>query len=168
MQVTEKTKLSEMGAFLPYIEQSSIKELKNAAEGLYGSPWGLTLGEFFTCSEGDYSRIGIDFAHPEEITLIQYYWMMSFKEMCEALNSALTKMSVAPTPDAREASSACRKMTFRESVNVFCREYFGLTSFRAVDDLTLDDLLLAKKDAYNKAIFEKGMAEIQKRKMKKK
>lgn len=164
MQVTESTKLFEIGAFLPFIEQSSVKDLKSAAERLYGNPWGLTLGEFFAYSEGDYSGIGVDFGHADQITALQYYWMESFKDMCKTLNQSLTALSVAPTPDAKKACVACRKMSFQESVKVFCREYFGLASFREVDDLTLDDLLLAKKDSYNKAIFEKGMAEIHKQK----
>lgn len=166
MLITEKTKISEIAPFIPYFEQSSIEELKRAAEGKYGSPWALTLGEFFTISEGDYSCIGVDFAHPDQITAIQYYWMKSFKDMANSLKAAIDRLTVPQTPNAKIASAGCRKMSFQESVKVFCREYFGLSSFKAVDDLTLDDFLLARKDSYNRAMFDKTMAEIRERNIK--
>lgn len=168
MQVTEKTKFAEIAAFAPYFDQSSIESLKSAAERKYGTPWALTLGQFFQVADGDYSLVGIDFTQPNKITALQYYWMESFKDMSMKLKKAVDSLSVEPTPDAKAASVGCRKMTFQESVKVFCREYFGLHSFRAVDDLTLDDFLLARKDSYNKSIFEKGMADIHNRKGNKK
>lgn len=163
MKVTDKTKLSELAAFLPYLEQSSIKSIKDAAEAKFGSPWGVTIGQFFTYSEGDYSAIGVDFGRPLEVTVFQYYWMESFKEMTMQLQRTIESLTVQPTPEAKEASVGCRKMSFQESVKVFCRAYFGLHSFAEVDALTLDDFLLAKKDAYNKDIFDKTLAEIHKR-----
>lgn len=168
MQVTDTTKYGEIAAVAPYFEQSAILELKKAAEAKYGRTWGLTIGDFFSCTEGDWSCVGIDLAHLEELTALQYYWMEAFRDMAESLSKTLEALSVAPAPEAREASKMCRPMNLRDSVLVFCREYFGLHSFSAVYDLTIDDLLLAKKDNYNKAIFEKTMAEIQKRKSKSK
>lgn len=168
MQIDDTTLFSDVAHFIPYLEQSSIKDIKSAAERKFGTPWGLTIGELFTCMDGEFGIIGVDKRHPETLTAFQYYWMESFKDMCESLSKTLNALSVEQSADAKQASAACRPMGFQEGIKVFCREYFGLHSFGAVGALTLDDLLLAKKDQYNKAIFEKGMAHILSLKNKKK
>lgn len=176
MQIDIKSKISDVQALLDVMDERSVSELKRAAVDLYGSPWGITIGQLFGCmgsesagyTDADFSLIGMDLQKPEEMIVAQYYWVQAFRDMVESLIRALENMTVPPTPEAAKANRSCLSMSFRESILVFCRSYFGLHSFSAVEDLTIDDLLLAKKDAYNTAVFEKEMAAIHEAKTKRK
>ena len=54
------------------------------------------------------------------------------------------------------AASVCYPVEFGESLLLFSREYFQLHSFKEASNINLADLLIAKKDAYNKAAFERA------------
>ena len=90
-------------------------------------------------------------------TVFDRYRILAFSVWLDEFISAAEGLTLKPTPKQIAASSGCRPVTFEESVYFFMREYFGLSSFDAVRDLTVSDYLLAKKDTYNKQVVERAL-----------
>lgn len=156
--------ISEM---VEYITEDSKRELMKRADEVIGNPWELTIGQFFDLTNGDASCKGINVDDPASITIMQYYWLERFRAFVDELSSALRSLSIPPTPEAMQAAKVCVQVSFEESILVFCREYFGLKSFDEVYSITLADLLIAKRDTYNRAAYERAMAAIYQSKHKK-
>lgn len=157
--VTNETKFAEIGPFLEYFKEDTREELKRAAQVRYGDPAGMTVGEFIAISHGDFSLIDLFDKNDPDMTALQYFWLESFKDMAEQMKKALDVLK-PPQPDgAAQFSQACRPMNMEESMLLFCREYFQLHSFNEARDIYLSDFLLAKKDRYNVAVFEKSRSD---------
>lgn len=161
--VTDKTKFYEIAPFIEFLKESTTKELKRAAEAKYGDTWGITLGQFIEFSKGNFKSIGFDRERPDELTALQYFYIAAFKDMAEGFTKALEALRPPQTTEAEEAAKACKKMSFEESMLVFCRDYFGLHNFNDARSLQIADILLAKKDRYNHVAFEKARADIHER-----
>jgi len=168
MKVSKKTPFIEIALFEDYITEDSKKELKEAAEKDIGSCWDLTLREFFELSKGDFSCKGIDVKKPEELSVLQFYWCARFKDFVDEFAATLERLQAPQSIEAQKAAKSCLDVSFEESVVVFCREYFGLHNFADAYTITLGEFVIAKKDSYNKTIFERSMAQIQEAKYKKK
>lgn len=168
MKVSKRTPFIQIAGFLEYIKDDSQKELKEQAEKEIGLCWDLTFREFFELSSGDFTCKGIDVTKPEELTALQFFWCERFRCFVDEFAASMERLTIPQSPEAAAAAKACMSVTFEESVVVFCREYFGLHNFADAYDISLGEFLIAKKDAYNKAVFEKKMAEIQEAKYKRK
>lgn len=156
--VTFETKMSDLAPFNDYLKPSTVAELKKAAEGSYGDPWGMTVGELLTFMRGDFSAIGVS-RSDTDMKVLQFYWIESFREMAEALEKTFKALQPPQPKGAVEFSKACKPMTFEESSLVFLRDYFHLHTFEEARRLPISDLLLAKKDRYNQAAFEKARSD---------
>lgn len=163
--VDKDTKMAFLAPFLEYLKEDTRKQLKEAAVAVYGDPWSKELGILFDGIRGKFPEYIMP-SKPEDLTVLQYFWLEAFKDMVEALLRTLEKLRPPQSKDAAAAMKACRPMSFEESTLVFCREYFGLHSFSEVRDLTISDLLLAKKDRYNTAAYERARAELMERRQK--
>lgn len=168
MQIKSTDKIVNIGERFAYIDDASKKAIQQAAVAQYGDPWDKSIGDVITCLEGDFSCIGMDVNRPEEITAAQYGWVERFKDFKTELENVLTKLEVPGTPESKQAEKVCISYSFREAVLIFCRRYFELHNFADVLELQIGDYILAKKDVYNTAIFERKVAEIHERKMTKK
>lgn len=172
MRVTDKTKYLDFAPFVDLVDESSEAELKKAAEARYGDMWTITIDQFGEYAAGDFSRIGVntdtDFSFWQKVgivlhvykpgmTVLQYYYILRFGDFVGELVKTLDALKVPQDAREKKASERCRQMTFQESILVFVRNYFGLHSFADAGQLTLADFLIAKKDTYNKAVFEKGI-----------
>lgn len=138
------------------IEAEAIKE--------YGSFTALTLGKWIECTSGDYSCVLGDIHG----TFLQVYWLKLFERETKVFVEALTKLSPKMDASEQRAASGLLKTTLAESLLVFVRNYFGLPSFKAAEDITLGEILIAKKASYNDTIFRKALSKIQTETAKKK
>lgn len=162
MGVTAETKLSDIGPFIEYIKSEARERLKNAAHERYCDPAGITVGELIELMHGRFDIIDLYDRNDPDMTALQYFWLESFRDMSEKLKRTLDVLK-PPQPDgSARFSQACRPMTMEESMLIFCREYFQLHSFDEARGIYLSDFLLAKKDRYNQAAYEKARLDYQK------
>lgn len=125
--------------------------------------WEMTFDQFVDCEAGDFLCVGID---PIDMTIAEYMWVCGFAEFVEKFGKALEKLTPKATADERQANSVCLPTTFDEAMMVFLRDYFGLRSFDECGKITLSQLLVAKKSEYNKIMYGRKMAEIQRKRLK--
>lgn len=153
---------------LENMDEESKARLRADAEAVYGTPWALALKDFFALSKGDLSYLGLTTETAEQASIRQYIWMLYFKEVCEQVAVILKKLVVPQTAEQEMASKSCLKMGFEESTLIFVRKYFALHNFTEAENITLSDFLIAKKDSFNGAIYQKAMNDIQRQKFKRK
>lgn len=161
MQITEHTLYADFRAFEAALTSESVREIKAAAERKYGSPYELTIDEFFGVMSGDFSLLG-DATKP---TVLQEYWAKRFVEFCDEFAKTCERLTIKDADDER-MSAGCVPMTAQERMLTFTREYFGLPSFFEAGKRTIGEYLTARKDRYNAARMQKNFAEDQKRKLK--
>ena len=168
MKLNPQDRYIQYVVLLDNMDEDSLKRLVADAEEHYGSPWELTIKDFFAAVDGDYSCIDLPKTELLNATIRQYAWVRSFKECSEQVSAILKKLQVPMTDKAKRASEHCMKMNFKESTLIFCRKYFGLRSFAEAENTTLADFIVAKKDTFNNGMFQYAMNEIQRIDMKKK
>lgn len=151
---------------LEKMDEESKQRLEEYAESVYGSPWALSLRDFFALSEGDLSYIGLTKEQYLSANVCQYVWMKAFRECVEQVTNILKSLQVPQSPESQRASKACLKMGFKEATLVFTRRYFGLHNFTEAEKIPLGDFIVAKKDDFNGNIYQYKMSEIQKAKLK--
>ena len=161
MVITEKTPYSDIIEVEELFADTTIKELKQAAEKKYGDCYNLTIDEFFGLIEGNYSLLG-DITEP---TALQVYWLKRFEEFCTEFANSCERMTLQPTDDQTQLQTGCLKLSGKEGMLIFTREYFGLPSFMAAGKRTLGEYLVARKDKYNEAVQKRNFDAWQRRKI---
>lgn len=165
MIITESTTYEEAAAFIELMSEDQKAILNQRAVELFGDPWGMKIGEILGMIEKQADSFPFNI-HSADITLLQYLWMQQLDDFFNRLSKILERFKVAETQEQKQASQGSLKMSFREGVLVFLRSYFGLHTFDEALELPLADFLLAKKDEYNKTIFNINYARISARKSK--
>lgn len=165
MIVTNATKYADFQHTEKYLKNAAVDDLKKAAERAYVGMYELTFGQFLRISDGDFSVVLGDMSEP---TVLQVYWAKRFADFQKEFGDALKSTQVQPTPEQTRASNGLPKQTFAESMLTFGRAYFGLHSFREAENLTLGDLIIARRDAYISAMYERRLQRIQMEKYKNK
>lgn len=160
MRVTERTLYATIQPLEKYMTEKTVADLKRAAENYYGGMYDLEFATFWACSNGDYSHLG-DMRNP---TSYQVYWCKRFEEFIKEFSATLRSLQLPPTADERQASEGLLKVTFGEAMLVFIQQWFGLKSYREAERITLGDLLIAKRAAYNQDKFRRLLTNIQARK----
>lgn len=163
MTVTEATKYAEFEPSEKYLQDDAVDDLKKAAERAYVGMYELTFGQFLRISGGDFSEVLGDMSEP---TVLQVYWAKRFRDFQKEFGDALKATQVQPTAEQTRASAGLPKQTFAESMLTFGRAYFGLHSFREAENLTLGDLIIARRDSYINALYERRLQRIQMEKYK--
>lgn len=144
-------------------EKSGLYERAQDALHLhYGE---LRIGDFFDCIRCDFSVIGVCSTW-NNATQAQYIWAMGFADYMENFSEMLERMTLRGTAEQQQAQMVCLRVGFEESVLVFLQDFFGLHSFKEAEDITVNEYLIAKKSAYNKAAFERKLNDIYKLKQK--
>ena len=165
MRVTEQTRYDEQfAAAEEYLTDKGKQALRDAAVELYGDPWQLTIGEFVAVSQNDLSRLG-DLTRP---TVLQKYWIEAFHAFAEELTKALDALKMPQDAQEMAAAECMRKVSMAEGMLVFARSYFGLHSFAEAEKVTMLDYVIAKRDKYNSAIYQRRLAELRAKKYRKK
>ena len=157
IKVDTHTRYEDFRKWEPILADGMAEALEKAAvRAVYGDDgfWAMPLGEMFAVMAGDTRPLTGD--TPE--TVFSVYRMKAFARFVDDLIGKLKALTLPPTPDGVTASQGCLDYAFDESVYVFCRSYFGLHGFEAVESLKVADLIMAKKDAYNQAVVDRNMA----------
>lgn len=159
MQVTSETKFAAFQPFVKYLKKGELDKIrKQAPFAVIGRDGylSLTIADFNAIAmHGDLSRFTngkTDF----DITVYDYYTIEGLHDFFEGFAKDLEKFAMKPDAKEQKAQNACYKVGVVESMLIFVRDYFGLRSFAEAERVTLADLLIARKDAYNKAAFEKA------------
>lgn len=158
MRITEKTKYKEIAGIEQYFTPKTVAAIKEKAEQRFGAMYDLTFAQFYACSNDDFADMLGDAKEP---TVLQVYWRKRFDEFVKEFTETLKKFTVPHTPEEEQAAAAMIKTDWAEGMLVFIRNYFGLQSFRAAEQITMGEILIAKKAAYNEAIFRKRLMKIQ-------
>lgn len=160
MRVTERTLYATIQPLEKYLAEDMVEKLKRAAENHLGGMYDLEFATFWACCSDDFSHLG-DMRNP---TVYQVYWCKRFEDFVKEFTAALKALQLPPTADERQASEGLLKATFGEAMLVFMQQWFGLKSYREAERITMGDLLIAKRAAYNQDKFRRAMANIQARK----
>jgi len=160
MKVTNSTQWAEIEPFYSVLSDASIEALKeralkvhNIAEGFYS----LTIEEFIGITGGDLEKFDIKV----DGTAYEQIFIDELKAFLTDYVEKLASYNIAQTADEQRASRSCVEVSMAEGLLIFTRQYFNLPSFSEAGKLTLADLLIAKKDAYNTAVFQREMQKIQ-------
>lgn len=165
MRVTDKTKYATLKPVEKYLTDKAVQELKRAAENKYGTMYELTFAQFHACADGDFSEILGDTQEP---TVLQVYWSRRFVEFVEEFAKQLKKLTLKQTADELQASQGLLKVSWDEGLLVFIQSYFGTRSFKEAEQITIGEIIIAKRAIYNQELFKRKISAIQMAKLRKK
>lgn len=159
MVVNSDTLWIAFAPFEKYLQAGERERLQKAAPlAVIGSDGylSLTIADFNRVAmHGDWRSL-VSSKEEYEMTVFEFYTIAGLKDFFEGYARDLERFTMKPDTKEKKAQSACYKVGAVESMLVFAREYFGLHSFHEAERVTLADLLVARKDAYNKAAFQKA------------
>lgn len=162
LKVDRHTKWADFAQWAPLIAGGEAERLERAAvleryprdrygnEGFYTMP----IGELLLILSGDQSPL----LSEEGDTVFDHYRCVAFGKWVTGLIDDLARLTPPATQDEQRRTQGVLPSSFDESVYVFCRNYFALPSFSAVEDLTVGEYVMAKKDAYNIAVVDRNTA----------
>lgn len=165
MRVTDGTKYKEFEGVEKYLTEKSIRELYDKAEEKFGRMYDLEFRQFWQCGNGDFAEVLEDMSEP---TVLQVYWVKRYEKFVEEFATTLKRMTLPQTPEEIQAADGLLKVSWDEAILVFVREYFGLHSFKEAERITMGEILIAKRAAYNRDKFQRKLAKIQTAKLNKK
>lgn len=153
-EVNAKTEYNEEFATLEYYFTECQKEqiTKAAVKEITGGDfYEIKISDFFSMTNGMFANIDIN-------TVFGIYFIKAFPRFLEGFIETIE--ALAPPVSAKDKLyiSGTKTIDFETSVYLFCREYFGLKSFKDVDGLTIGEYIVAKTDAFNKAVIEKNIS----------
>lgn len=154
MNINENTLYRDFVDDEKYLSEESIQEIIKYAKQLFGDYYELTIEDLIEYTNED-TDVYDELTDPE-ITVLRVYWFKGLSEFLKLYFKLLSNFSVKETPEESMASKECYPVQFSESLLIFAREYFQFHSFKEAAKTTLGDLLIAKKDSYNKAVFERA------------
>ena len=77
-------------------------------------------------------------------------------------------MHLPQTPEEKRAENGLLKTDWAESMLVFLQNFFGLRSFREAENITVGEILIAKRARFNEDMYRRNLARIQTQKITKK
>lgn len=166
MRIINRTKYRTLQPVERFLTEQSIRNIQEAAEKEFGSMYELTFAKFYACANGDFSSVLGNMADP---TLLQVYWIKRFEKFVEEFAEQMKKLTLPPTPEEMQAEQGLLKTSWDESILVFAQSYFGLRSFKEVSEtITIGEILIAKRAAYNREAYQRRLNAIQTAKLKRK
>lgn len=146
--------LAEVDKYLSADDKNTIKD---AVRRVFGGFESITIGQWANCIDGKFEAVIGEIRG----TWLQVYWLQGFKDFATSFPDMLKNLSPKMDADEEQAASGLLQTSLVESVLVFARSYFGLKSFREAEDITLGEVLIAKKATYNETMYRKKLAKIQ-------
>lgn len=147
----------------PYVKEldelltdASKSMIRDIALRSYGHFTDLTVGQWMQCSQGDYTCIFGELSG----SWLQVYWLRYFVDEAKRFPETLENLSPKMDANEQRACEVLMQSTLVESLLVFARNYFQLPSFRAVEQLTIGEILIAKKASYNEIMYNKRVSKI--------
>lgn len=157
IRIDRHTTNEGVAPFVELFSDEQRKAIKDAAvRDRFGDAgfYGLTVGQLTTVLSGD-PRPLFDSGGR---TVFDMARVTAFSEWLDEFIGTLGRLTLPPTAEGMTLQSGTLKSTFEESVYTFCRSYFNLASFEACDRLKVSELLLAKKDDYNRAVVDRNVS----------
>ena len=164
MKIDGNSRYEDFLTIEPLLSEGSRVALKARAVEIYGDPWGLTLADFIAITGNDLSRLG-DMSDP---TILQMYWLQCFHEFVEQFQHILESLKMPMDATEEAAAASMKKVSMAEGMLVYARGYFGLHSFSDAEQITITEYVMARRDDYNKAIYNRRLAHLRAAKLKKK
>ena len=152
-KIDRHTTAREFAEIEKYVSDEQRKAIKEVAvRSLFGEAgfYGMTIGSMLDAMHGNYEGIRQDDGN----TVFDIMRIEAFKEWLDEFLSVAETLTPKPTARQVKNSMGTIRLSFDEAVYIFCRSYFGLPNFDAVNELTVGDYLLAKKDDYNQRIVD--------------
>lgn len=144
---------------LPDEELAKIKEAAPRATIGRDGYLSLTIADLSRLIDGhDVTGIIPNATEPLKLTVFEWYTADGLRGFLEEYIQKLEGLQPPLDPAERAAQRACLKVTTTEGLLCFARDYFGLHSFAEAEAVTLAEVLIAKKDTYNKTVFQKAYA----------
>lgn len=140
-----------------YLSADDKDAIKNAVERVFGGFESITIGQWADCMDGKFETVIGEIRG----TWLQVYWINGFIDFAKSFPETLQKLSPKMDADEERAAAHLLQSSLVESVLVFVRNYFELHSFREAETITLGEVLIAKKAAYNEIMYRKALAKIQ-------
>lgn len=165
MRVTDKTKYRFFERYEKYLTPESVEALKAEAEKRIAKMYDLTFAQFYDCANGDFSGVLGSVSDP---TVLQVYWCKKFADFVQEFTEALKKLTIQPTGDEIKAAQGQLKTDWGEAMLVFLQQFFGLKSFKEAEQITVGEILIARRAQYNRDLYQRKMNNIQLQKMKRK
>lgn len=164
MRITDRTPYALIVQHEKYFTPESVAKLKAAAERKYGAMQDLEFGTFYNCTNGDFSHLG-DMRRP---TVLQVYWMLRFKDFVDEFAKAVKRLQIRQTADEIKASEGLLEVSWGEAILDFLQSKFNLHSYQEAEKITIGELLIAKRAAYNVETYRRKLSQIQTAKFRKK
>lgn len=163
MRITNKTKYKDFRFYEKYLKQEAASQIEMAAERACGKMYELTFATFYNCAHGDFSHL-TDWKDP---TVFQVYWCKRFAKFEVEIANALKQLTIPQTQDEIAASSAMLKLDWGESILIFLQQWFNLHSYKEAEQITMGELLIAKRAQYNQDKFKRKLNDLQLMRIKK-
>jgi len=167
MRITKETKYFAVEPILRRQTEEWHKEQEvKAVRAVLGDDGylGLTLGQLSQAIDGKNMGAIVQETDPMKIGVFEWYVLRGFQAFIDDFLQKLEKLTPQQNSAEKRAANACMKQTITEGLLFFVRDYFGLHSFREAERVTLAEILLAKKDTYNKVTFQRVYNEIMSKK----
>ena len=165
MRVTERTKYSEIEPYEELLTEATKQALTSAAEAVYIPMNDLPFVRFFECANGDFEGV---LGKVEDPTVLQVYWAKRFEEFMKEFAKAMKDLTLPQTTDEIQAARGLVETGWAENVLVFVQKYFGLKSFREAEQMTIGEIVIARRAQYNQDKYQRQMAALQAKKLQKK
>lgn len=156
LKIDENTKYDEFVVFEPYMAEGERERLEKAAvSAVFGTDgfMNMTVGQMLDAMRGDITSM----LKAKGETVFDVYRARAFATFITGFIESLKTVTLQPTAEDIAVKQGTLSSTFEESVYTFCRSYFQLPTFAAVDDLKVADYLLAKRDDYNRSVVERNI-----------
>ena len=84
----------EAAAVVDNLTEESREHVRAAVLQQFGRFEDITLADFISYTNGDYTPAGIDTEHPENMTIGQYVWLLEFKKFVDLFNKINSGLAV--------------------------------------------------------------------------
>lgn len=158
MRITTDTRYFTVAPVLRALTDEQLEELRERAPKVVlgdGGYNGITLGQLAVLTTRGAKGVFTKAENEQDVSVFEYYCAEGFAAWFEDYTKKLQRLQPPMTSEEKAAQAACMQVGMIEGLLIFAREYFGLHSFGEAEQVTLGDLLIAKKDAYNKAVYQR-------------
>lgn len=157
MVITAQTRWDELQLVIGELADGELERLKEIApraviggDGYYG----ITIGQLAAIVEHDDARpIVGDMSEPTAFEMLTLQGLSAF---VQSYIDRLAALTVPASAEEKEAAAKCMQVGMIEGLLSFARDWFRLQMYKDAESVTLGELLMAKKEAYNRGLFQRA------------
>lgn len=168
MKITNKTKFRKIAKLLllfPEITEQTKSQITRILPTDTFDYFGMTVKEFLQLQENKMPKKIERMLKNRRLTFFKYVEILNtFEAGTKQFSAFIEKTNIEQSQDEAMASVGLLDLTAEESILEFLRGYFNLQKYEQAHEYTLYEFMIAKKNAYNRQLFEKNFANLQKNK----